>query len=182
MADPLKLAALMAVALPAPDAPDWEAKMRSVITRGHLAAWMAGTAERLGVKPNSPLLSEKRLSRAERAEIKAIVEKQLTYLKGFVEARGDMSDAAIAARAQMYSGAVRGSYSAARWGDIPLPFQPTEGSECLTNCRCSWDIQQLDGDGNYDAYWRFGDTEKHCATCPEREAASPYRIRDGVLQ
>src|SRR5262245_15518668 len=115
--DPLRIAALVASALPSPDDPQWEAKMRAAITRGHLAAWMAGTAERPGGPLESPLLSRKRLSRAERKEINAIVKKQLDYLQGFEQARGDMSESATAARADMYPGAVKSTYYGARWGD-----------------------------------------------------------------
>src|SRR5215216_7040995 len=82
----------------------WEAAMRQALIRSHTAAYIAGAAERLKVKPNSPLISQQRLSRAERAEISAAVEKQLSYLKGFMGDLGTMSPAQIAARAALYAG------------------------------------------------------------------------------
>lgn len=176
--DPLRLAALAAVAIAdiAPDSPTWQRDMERVITRAHTAAWLAGTAERLRVKLDSPLLSQARLSRAERAEIKAVVEKQLEYLAGFVEAKGGLSEAQVAARAAMYAGAVQKTYSESRWGDWDLPFYPTDGSECMANCRCSWEVNDND-DGTGVAYWRLGATERHCTTCPAREADNPYQVK-----
>jgi hypothetical protein len=185
MPDPLKLAALMAQAIatiPKPGSPSWQREMERIIARGHTAAWIAGQAERLGVKSDSPLISQARLSRVERAEIKSIVDAQLAYFKGFQADIAGMSEAQIKARAQLYAGATRGTYSRTRWADVPLPFHPTEGTECITRCRCSWELQRLEGDGNYDAYWRMGAVEQHCITCPTRANGSPYRIRAGVLQ
>lgn len=161
----------------------WQRGMQRAITRGHTAATLAGIAERLNIPLDKNLISDKRLSRAERDEIKQAVATQLDYLRGFVDdVRADkLSPAQIKARASLYGGATRQTYSQSRWFGIPLPFHPTEGSECKVNCRCVWDVQKLDGDGNYDAYWRLGAAEKHCTTCPSRANNSPYRIRDGRL-
>ena len=165
----------MTEALPAVDDPRWSEKMREVITRGHLAAWMKGTSERLGVPLDSPLLSQQRLSRAERAEIRDLVEAQLKYLEGFVSARPELSDAATAARSELYAGALSGTYSKARWGDWELPFHPTEGSECITNCHCHWEVT---GDGaTGTAIWHLGANERHCVTCPSRASNSPYSVK-----
>lgn len=161
----------------------WERSMQQAITRGHTAAALAGIAERLNIPLDENLISARRLSRAERQEIKQAVSKQLEYLRGFVDdVRAEkLSPAVIKARADLYGGATRETYSEARWFGIPLPFMPTQGSECMVNCRCRWDVEKLAGEGNYDAYWRLGQAEQHCTTCPSRAAASPYRIRDGRL-
>jgi hypothetical protein len=176
-ADPLRLAALMADALPAPDAPGWDAAMRQAITRGHLAVWMAGTAERLGVPLNSPLLSRARLSRAERAEIKAVGEKQLDYLKGFQEARLDMSEQAIAARSSMYPGALKATYYGARWGEWEIPEGLMPGmQQCLTRCLCK--IHVVEGDGEDGTLVReMGGTEHHCEECPDLAGEHPIKRR-----
>lgn len=174
----MKIAALMAAGLPSPDAPDWEAQMRAVITRGHLAAWMAGTAERLGVKADSPLLSRQRLSRAERKEINAIVAKQLDYLRGFEQARGDMSEAATAARADMYPGAVKGTYLSARWGEWDIPENLLPGNQqCLTRCLCDGHVED-NGDGTGVWVRKLGGTEHHCTECPELEGEHPIKRRE----
>ncbi len=63
-----------------------------------------------------------------------------------------------------------------------LPAYPGDGSTpCLTNCACSWDIQELYGaDGEVvaiSARWVLGPTE-HCSTCVERAALwNPILIR-----
>jgi len=143
--------------------------MRALITRGHTAAWLAGTSERLGVPLDSPLLSRQRLSRAERAEIKALVEKQLEYLRGFNDARSDMSEQAIAARASMYPGAVRSTYYGARWGDWDIPEELLPGMQtCLTRCLCSISISD-NGDGTGTLTRKMGGTEHHCDECPPLE-------------
>src|SRR6266487_1615184 len=116
--DPAKLASLMSDAIASASQAyadggslaAFEKAMQAIITRGHTAGWLAGTSERLGIPLDSPLLSEKRLSRAERAEIKELVNNQLEYLRGFAGEANDMSYEAVAARAGLYSGAVKGSY------------------------------------------------------------------------
>lgn len=175
--DPLRLAALVASDLPLIDDPAWSSKMRVVLTRGHTAAWMAGTAERLRVPLDSPLLSRARLSRAERAEIRQIVERQLEYLRGFEQARDDMSDRAIAARQEMYPGAVRSTYYGARWGDWEIPERLMPGNQtCLTRCRCSGHVED-NGDGTGMWVRELGG-ERHCDECPALAGAHEVRRRE----
>src|SRR3972149_4647431 len=146
--DPLRLAALasLAIAQIAPDSPTWRRDMERVIARAHTAAWLAGTAERLGGRLDSARLSERRLSQAERSEIRRIVEGQLDYLRGFVEARDGMSEAQIAARMQLYAGATRATLYGARWGDweIPPHLMPTNQT-CKTNCKCEISVKDNGG-------------------------------------
>ncbi len=179
--DPAKLAALMQDAIAGASRAyadggslaAFEQEMRRIVARGHTAAWLAGTSERLGVPLDSPLLSEKRLSKAERADIKALVNNQLEYLKDFTSEAGDMSDAAVAARAGLYAGSVKGSY----WKsaiDVSLPAYPGDGSsECLGNCGCAWEQSG-------DAYtWVLGKAD-NCATCAQRAGEwAPYKGDSG---
>lgn len=171
--DPLRLAALMTEALPDPTSPKWADEMRKVITRGHLAAWMSGTAERLNVPVDSPLLSKARLSRAERDEIKQVVDKQLEYLKGFEQQRGDMSEQAVAARADMYPGAVKATYYEARWGDWDIPADLIPGNQqCITRCLCEGHVRD-NGDGTGVWIRKLGGTEAHCQECPPLAGEHP---------
>ncbi len=146
----------------------WDKAMQSIVTRAHVSAWLAGTSERLRIPLDSPLLSQARLSKAERADIKALVNNQLGYLKDFASAAGDMSSEAVAARANLYAGSVKGSY----WKsaiDVALPAYPGDGSsECLGNCGCAWEQSG-------DAYtWVLG-KEDNCATCAQRAGEwAPY--------
>lgn len=87
------------------------------------------------------------------------------------------------ARAALYAQGIGQSYWKGATKMLPLPAMPRDGtSQCLGNCTCSWEITELDGDGNYDCTWRLGATERHCQTCPQRAADwAPLRIRDGRL-
>jgi hypothetical protein len=79
-----------------------------------------------------------------------------------------MSEAGVGARAAMYAKAIKGTWGYAR--NPGLPFYPTEGSECLTNCRCEW---RDDGDGSFT--WVL-DAKESCPTCLERADGNPYTI------
>src|SRR3954470_10062256 len=123
----------------------WRKAMEVAIRRSQTAAYIAATAERLGTTP----ALVKGLSRAERRELDARIDAQLKYLDGFVRdlRAGKITMAQAQARAAMYSGATRGTYYATRFAG--LPFYPTEGSECMTNCKCSWEQQ------GKAFYWRM---------------------------
>lgn len=177
MTDPLRIAALMAQALPAPDAPTWRREMERAIAQGHSAAWLAGTADRLGVPVGGRLLNPKNLSRAERAEISAAVARQLEYLAGFDPST--MSEAQARARAELYAEATKATYYAARWGDWDLPWVPGDGStECLGRCRCTASVADNgDGTGVYTWVLGQGAAERHCATCPSRAGDHPVKRR-----
>jgi len=144
----------------------WRKAMETAIRRSQTAAYIAATAERLGVTPSAV----KGLSRAERTELDARIDAQLQYLDGFVRdlRAGKLTMAQAQARAALYSGATRGAFYATRFQG--LPFCPTEGSECMTNCKCRWEQQ---GD---QFYWRMAAVE-HCPTCSSRAAGNPYQAR-----
>ncbi len=174
---PLRLAALVAADLPSPDSPGWDAAMRALITRGHTAAWLAGMSERLGVPLDSPLLSRQRLSRAERDEIKVLVERQLQYLKGFIGDKGDMSEQAIANRASLYPGAVKTTWYSARYGDWDIPASLLPGmQQCITRCLCRGHVRD-DGDGTGVWVREMGGTEAHCGECPPLAGEHPIKRR-----
>lgn len=135
------------------------ADMRRTLATAHTAAYMLGVAERTGVAP-------KGLSRAERADVKAIISGQQKYLDTFKDDAGDMSDAAIDARADMYGGAVRSTYYSARHPGLSQ-YPGDGGTQCLTHCLCS--LEERD-DG---IYWVLGGGE-HCDDCQAMAAGSPY--------
>lgn len=142
----------------------WRTAMERALTVAHTSAYIVGTAERLGVN----VKTLKGLSRAERAEIKAMVGPQLDYLAGFVSAQSGLSNAQTAARAALYSGAVRSTYYGARFPG--LPAYPGDGSTpCRTNCKCSVE-ERADG-----FYWILHPAE-HCGECQQRAAQwAPYK-------
>lgn len=153
----------------------WRAAMERAISAAHTAAYIAAQAERLGVTAGGALVSERRLSRAERADIKAAVAAQLRYLDGFDPS--GMSEAQARARAALYAGAVKATYTAARWGDWELPWVPGDGSSaCLGNCLCSVRVADNgDGTGVYTWTLGAGEAERHCADCPQRAGDHPVR-------
>lgn len=138
--------------------------MEAALVKGHTAAVLAAAAERAGVRVDSGLF--KGLSKAERADIKKAVAEQLQYLKGFLAAKGDMSEAAIQARAAMYAGSVRATYGRARYPG--LNQYPGDGqTQCLTNCKCSIS-EEADG-----IHWTLNAGES-CNDCEAMAAGSPY--------
>lgn len=150
----------------------WERRMIESITRGHAAAAIAGTAERLGVEAGSKLLNERNLSKAERQAIRDAVAAQLPYLRQFVADVGKLSDAQIAARAALYAGATRASYYRSKNAGYDLrnvPIPADGGTECLTNCKC---VAYEEG-----GQWIYETTAaEHCNGCLERAAKSPYSL------
>lgn len=144
----------------------WRKVMEVAIRRSQTAAYIAATAERLGVAPSLV----KKPSRAERVELDARINAQLKYLDGFVAdlKAGKLTMAQAQARADLYAGATRGTFYATRY--LGLPFYPTEGSECMANCKCSW---RDEGGGSF--VWVQSAAE-HCPTCNQRAAGNPYKV------
>lgn len=164
--DLLKLAALAATAITdAAAGGDWR-QGEALITRAHRAAYLAGLSERLRVPLDSALLSERRLSKAERKEIDGMVQAELKYWKAFDQASGDLSEQQVSARAAMYGRATRKTYYVARLGDWAIPPELMPGNQtCLSNCLCNATIKDHgDGTGTYTR--ALGGTEHHCDQCP----------------
>jgi hypothetical protein len=154
----------------------WERQMEQLLARYHMAALIAGRAEQLGVKVDSALLSERRLSREERALVKERVREQFDYLRAF---RGDIAAASdwskrFNARAAMYGESVKQSYWQGRTMGMGLPGWPCMGVQCLTRCGCVWEFDER------KAYWRRGKTDS-CPDCIQRERDwSPYVMRSAA--
>jgi hypothetical protein len=152
----------------------WQREMERLLTRYHEAAFMIGQ--------ESPELDEEAL-----AIIVEDVAFQLGFLDEFAQAiasgiaSGAGWSAAWNARAAMYAQAVKKPYwqGEASRINVTLPGMPCE-SECLSNCGCYWDIQQVSG--GFDAYWRRGKNDS-CNGCRQREREwNPFKIRKGKAQ
>lgn len=185
MADPLKIRALTEAAIRAAtqggeiaDLGAWQQAMRQAITTGHTAATLVGAAERgVGGRIRAALarvVGTRALDRADRQRLERRLREQDKYLTAFTAdiAAGRLSPAQIAARADLYAGATRATYSETRWANANLPAHPGDGSsECLINCNCSWVLR----DDGY--HWELG-TAEHCPTCEARASQwRPYRGR-----
>lgn len=97
------------------------------------------------------------------------VKAQYKFLREFAReiAEDGMSEARIGARSELYIAAARQAYEKARAGafGLKLPAYPGDGqTECVTRCRCHWDISETDDE--FQAFWRLGGSE-HCDTCEE---------------
>jgi hypothetical protein len=146
----------------------WQREMEKLLARYHEAAYMLG-------------LESAELDDDAMATIIKDIEFQLDYLDSFAEtiAAGSAWMAAWTARAALYAQSPKRTYWQGVAGNmgIDLPGYPGE-SECLSNCGCSWDIQEVKG--GYDAYWRRGKNDS-CAGCRQREREwNPFRIREGA--
>lgn len=149
----------------------WQQAMERTLRQHHTAALLAGQGGG-------------DVSAASRKYLDLFLQQQMKYLRRFAaQVAAEGYQPRDAARAAMYAGAAKAPYWAGRTKGIPLPAYPGDGStQCLSNCRCSWEIVPLEGDGNYDCYWRMAAAE-HCQTCQQRASDwAPLRIRNGELQ
>lgn len=150
----------------------WQQEVSRQLARYHAAALMAGA----GVKT---------LTGAMTTAVTTDLATQLRFLKQFALVMQDSEvwQAGWQARAQMYSESIKTPYWRGAVKMLALPAMPGDGtSTCLTRCRCSWDIVQLEGDGNYDCYWLLSATET-CQVCKQRALDwAPLKVRDGAVQ
>lgn len=157
----------------------WERAMERALTTAHTAAYVVATAERLGVRPDSPLISRQRLSRAERADIAAAVRRQMEYLRGFAAALPGLSPAQVRARADLYGPSIKAFYYAQRWGDWEIPDRLLPGMQtCMGNCLCRLTDVRDNGDGT-GVVTRVmeGDEQGHCDECPPLAGDHPVKRR-----
>lgn len=139
----------------------WETSMREAIKAEYVQQYMLGRGG-LG-----------NMTQADWGSIGGMIADQYRYLDGFAAevAAGNLSEAQIAMRSRMYINSAREAFWRARQrakGWPKLPAYPGDGtSECLTNCRCSWDVRTVQD--YWEATWLLGEAE-HCGTCLERAA------------
>jgi len=152
---------------------EWERLVRRALVEYHLAAWMVGAESE-----TIPQVVWGRLVRE--------VNAQLEYLRQFrLEIQTEAAfQVGWQERAQMYAESIKVPYWRGHTKVLPLPAMPAQGTQCLTNCACRWEIKKVDEKrGDYDCYWRLEPGKEHCQTCLERsEQWNPLRIRGGVLQ
>ena len=152
----------------------WFDAMMQLLEDFYPAAWMAGQ-------------NDTDLSPLAQADIQRQLDVQRDFLENFAsEIRATGWIPTYPSRARMYGTSLTAPYSN---GDIvrqvgrvlPLPAMPTEGTQCLSNCKCRWRIEQLSGDGNFDCYWEINSAEQ-CQTCIERRRQwYPLQIRNNEV-
>lgn len=112
------------------------------------------------------------------------IDLQLDFLRNRRDViRADGLTPQQKAYTEMYSKAIKSTYDS---GEIikqvgrmlPLPTMPGEGTQCLSNCKCRWDIKVINAEKrDYDCYWVLGVAD-HCQTCVEyAEMWNPLKIR-----
>lgn len=154
-------------ALSSGDYQTWARDFQQQLVDYHLASYFLGKDE----SQLSPL-AEKVLT--------TLIGQQIAYAKRFGAEAGALSDAAFLARSSLYGGALKATYSRAKWAGWPLPFHPTEKCECMVNCQCHWEGRNLDqAKGNGDFTWKVGQDAIQCPTCQLRYENNPYLIRKG---
>lgn len=152
---------------------DWYDELSRQLRRYHLAGFMGGYGT--GTIPKGA-----------DTQIAQDLQTQLKFLKQFkIEIQNaDDWQASWNSRAEMYARSIQVPYWRGKTKMLPLPAMPGDGTtQCLTNCRCAWNIDTVNEDNNdYDAYWIYGATEDHCQGCRERQAQwSPLQIRNGEI-
>lgn len=96
-------------------------------------------------------------------------------LRGFVAdvETGNLTQAQISARAQLYFNATRRAYEVGQGSayGVKLPFYPGD-MVCRSNCRCHWRLEKVfDEDSNViaiHAYWEIEPGAQHCEPDGER--------------
>ena len=158
---------------------EWYVIMSREVRKLHLAAGAIGAGgwENLGGNAMEEVL----------AQVREHIDFLLRFRDEIQKALDDnlpFSDRLIIARARMYSG---GAYATAEMahtatlGMPRLPAYPGVLTGCYSGCKCSWDIRQLPGNGNWDCYWDRSPVDS-CDECLARERAfSPLRIREGKI-
>lgn len=139
-------------------APQWYREMQIALNRNWYATFQAG--------------KERPVTQAERRWLRHEFNRHDRFTRGFRDAikRGELSEAQIEARAQMYAERLRGLYEAGRTAahEIKLPQVPGDGKTiCKVNCRCWLEFEDLHDDQGYlvavNVYWRLTDAE----ACPD---------------
>jgi hypothetical protein len=136
--------------------------MERAIAKAHTAAYIRGTADRLGVS----VATMKGMSRAERANVREALAGQFERLAEFMKAAPDMSDAGVANRAAMYTGSTQISYWNGWVGD-QLECVPGSCEQCYGRCRCSLS-READG-----VHWNCVADKTSCSACKERAGSWP---------
>lgn len=156
----------------------WFEQMADQLTASHAAALRAG------LDAPGPVVPPAQVASAASAWLTSQVAVQLDFLRRFAV---EITEAQAwqrgwASRAQMYAEAIGASYEAGVTRVLPLPALPRDGSTiCLTKCGCRWEIDTLEGEGNYDCRWIRGKNDS-CATCMARARRwAPLMIRNGEI-
>lgn len=133
----------------------WVLNMREELKQVHLAQYMLAK----GGKNN--------MTQADYGRVGAVLREQYQYLNNFASdiVTRDLSEAQIRARMNLYFNNSNASFERGRAAShgLQLPAYPADGAtQCKSNCKCRWDIQEKETE--WHCYWRLGEAE-HCDDC-----------------
>lgn len=146
----------------------WTNQMRSTIKRTHIINYIIARG------------GNRRMTQQDWGRLGGVIYNQYRYLDRFATdiSGGNLTLGQIQARSALYINAARQSYERGRTQGargISLPAYPGDGtSECFSNCRCRWQIEETDTE--FLCSWKLGEAE-HCDTCVQRATLwSPLMI------
>lgn len=112
--------------------------------------------------------------------VRAIIDEQTNYLRGFIDALPDLTREAALARARSYLSAIVQTYSEVATLDLPtLPHQPGDRDlACKGFCKCRLRVVRLN-ERDADVYWDLDFDAEHCPDCIALSTAwNPLQIRN----
>lgn len=148
----------------------WTLDMRELIKNTYRAQYELAIGGRENMTP------------ADYGRLGGILQEQYRYLQGFADdlAAGRLSPSQAMYRARMYINSSTQAFERARAAGfgLTLPQYPGDGgTQCLTNCKCQWDIQFDEKEFAFNCYWRLGYAE-HCPDCLDAaKIYSPYVVQ-----
>jgi hypothetical protein len=146
---------------------EWRDAMVKSLFEGHAATYMYATHKRVLTVEDQRIIAQG-------------VAFHLKKLNAFADdLKGRDVTARDLARARMYAGSIKETYSRGSTGGLPLPTYPTK-TACMTNCKCVWKVDWISrANGDANCYWQRH-ADDSCETCIANEAQyNPYRVRGG---
>jgi hypothetical protein len=125
------------------------------------------------------------MTQSDYGKVGAMVKAQYQYLQQLEQRLkdGKLSAAQLAYQLKAYVTATKTAFEAgkvASYGVPSLPAYPGQGSECLYNCKCRWNI--VDTPDAWECTWTLSAAE-HCPTCLRRAAEwNPLRVPKSVAR
>lgn len=169
-----------------------ESKLRTVFTRlqnGQItpSQWYTLSARLIARYSLTALmvgLGRQKLTEDELLVSWELTNNQFEYLDAFkaqIQESGEFLPG-WESRAASYAKAIKVPYWKGRTQMLPLPAMPAQGTQCMNNCGCKWDVRVINAEaGDFDAYWERHKNDS-CQTCIQREKEwNPLQIRGGVL-
>lgn len=150
---------------------EWALQFSAIVRHATAVGWLLGSGGR----------NAQDMTTLER--IDALIGEQTDFAAQFVRdlAAGGLSDAQMAARAELYAGGVVKAYEEAMATSrgVDLPAYPADGgTPCHGRCRCAWMIEETETE--ILAWWDTAGDDRVCDGCASRgRRYQPYRQAKG---